>query len=270
MKMSKTVARIIIVVSLLIIATIAKASDSLRINDIDNRLKNLESYKNEVLDQKFETKAEALSNQVNQEVSKAKEEVIKAGDSINDKIWMFGIGGGIVVVILGAGFAMSLSNIKKSGEAMLKNKLEGHLSENSDYIIDMITSQKSENRIRKEKKILILAPNHEVSIRTTNLLKGMGFEDLNALEVSSYNELQNADLILFSNMDGLMDEALILEFMEKSGNDSSFIFYGKRLNHNGNADYAERLNFANSRHTLYHQIINTLTFKEIFKIIQND
>lgn len=235
------------------------AQDTLKLSD---RVKLLEEYKNEILDKRFDTKSVELSNKIEYELKKAK-------DDVTDQLWIIKITGGIIALVLAAGVGVLLRQyfvgIKKLADKLLNEKLESHLANNSQYIIEMITSQKTENLVRGNRKILLLSHDQEEQDATLPLLKGMGFKNIECKIVVSDEALPKSDLVLFSNKKETFPETLILALMESTEDDDSLVYYGKRLNIDFQKEYAERVNFANSKYTLYHQIINTLSFKEVFQ-----
>lgn len=237
------------------------AQDSSSLKGITDRITLLESYNKEILDKKFETKSTELTNKIDYEVNKAKDEVL-------DQMWIIKITGGIIALVLAAGIGVLLYKyfvgLEKLADRMLKKKLANHLADNSQYIIDMITSQKTENLIKKNKKLLVLSGNDAEKDASEQLLTGMGFRNLQFVTTTEVENLPKADLVIFSNRNEALAESIMLDYLERSGDNDSFIFYGKRLNIDPQRAYSDRINFANSKFTLYHQIINTLSFKEIF------
>jgi hypothetical protein len=238
-----------------------QAQDSTNLKGLSDRVGSLERYNKEILEEKFENKSTELTNKIEYELKKAK-------DDVNDQLWILKITGGVIALLLAAGIGVLLYKyfvgLEKLADRVLKRKLESHLAENSQYIIDVITSQKTENLIKRNKKLLVLCGNDAEKTAAEQLLKAMGFRHVQFLTSTNTENLPAADLIIFSNRNETLPEPLIIEYLEQSGRDDNFIFYGKRLSVDPQSDYADRINFANSRFTLYHQIINTLSFKEIF------
>lgn len=239
-------------------------TDSTRIQDLSDRVKRLETYKDEILDKKFDNKSTELSNKIDYEVKKAK-------DDVNDQLSIFRIAGSVLTLLIAAGVGALLYQyfvgIKKQTEKLFNKKLETHLSDNTSYIVELITSQKNETIIKANKKLLVLAGNEEEKTNTTKMLKGMGFKHVQSKTVTSLIELEEADLIVISNSNMSLPEELILQFLENSTENDHYIFFGKKLSvdmSGGNNNYIDRLNFANTKYTLYHQLINTLSFNEFF------
>lgn len=254
-------ATLLIVLFLIFFGVVTNAQEKLKIED---RVKLLETYNKEILDKKFETKSTELSNKIEYDVKKAK-------DDISDQLWIIKITGGIITLVLGAGIFILLRQyfvgLKKLADKLLKEKLESHLNDNSQFILDMITSQKTENLIKANKKILLVTADETEKNESLALLKSMGFKHIDTIIASSTMSHTDNDLTVFSNNKGNFDENLILKLMEESKEDEALIYYGKRLNIDQQKEYSERINFANSKFTLYHQIINTLSFKEIFDTV---
>ena len=245
---------------LVFVSSSLQAQDSLT---LQQRVKILEQYNDEVLDEKFEVRSEQLKSLVDTEINKAKTE-------IDNKLSTIKLVGTTCGFFLAAGlialFYQYFFGIKKTAEKMLKKKLETHLSENTNYIIDVISSQRTENLIKANKKIVVICGEQEDEEPAIKLLKSMHFKKTEVMTAKFYAKLPDADLYIFCNQSGKIHEELALEFLEKSSEDDTFIYFGSnRLNYDAKASYADQLNFANSKYQLYHNILNTLSFKEVIK-----
>lgn len=243
---------------ILLVAT-AYTQDSL---SLQQRVKILEQYKDEVLNERFDAQSESLKSEVQSEMKAAKLEIESQLSTIR-------FVGSICGIILAAGLIASVYQffwgIRKTAERMLKKKLETHLADNTSYIIDVITSQKTENLIKANKKIALICGEKDEEEQAVKLLKSMHFKKLEATTAKFYAKLPDADLYVFCNQSGKLHEELILEFLQKSSEDDTFVYFGNRLNYDPKAAYADRINFANSRYQLYHNMLNTLSFKEVIK-----
>lgn len=241
----------------------ASAQDSTKVKRISERLDLLEAYNKEILDKKFDTKSTELTNKIDYEVK-------KAADDVQDQLKIIKITGGIIGFLLAAGIGILLYqyfvNLKKKVDKLFKEKIENHLNENSQFLIDVITSQKVETQIKKNKKLLVLAGNDEEKNKVKTLLKAMGFDHIQIEVIQQFGNIPQSDLVIFSNTNKALSDDVISEFIKNSGDDDDFIFFGDRLVLDRADPNAEKVNFANSKYTLYHQIINTLSFKEVYKL----
>ncbi|MFN8415755.1 MAG: NARF domain-containing protein [Cytophagaceae bacterium] len=244
-------------------------NDTKSIDRLDKRVEFLENYNKEIIDKKFENKSTELSNKIDNEL-------LQATNKISDQYRVIEITGGVIVVLIAIGVgAMGYQYIwgfKKQADKLLRNRLDTHIKENTHLIIDIIASQKTENIIKTKRQILIIAGSEKEKEQTYDLLKKWGFNLINSVVVNKYQDVPKSDLIVFSCNDRTLPHNLILDFMKKDSEECSFIFYSNvgRLNVETDEAYSERVNFANSKYTLYHQIISTLSFKEVFKIVSHE
>lgn len=237
----------------------AYAQDSL---SLQQRVKILEQYNHEVLNERFEAKSESLKSEIDSQITAAKTE-------INEKLSWIKIVGTVCGIILAAGILTLVYQfffgLKKLAEQKIKEKLDTHLADNTNYIIDVISSQRTETLIKNSKKVLIICGQEEDKDDAIRLLKSMHFKKIETTVLKFYEKLPSADLYVLNNQTGKLHQELVIEFLEKSESDDSFVYYGGPLQYDRNASYADQLNFANTKYTLYHQIINMLSFKEVMK-----
>lgn len=238
-------------------------NEASKVNELAERIEFLETYNKTILNKQFEVQSVELSNKVSEELKHAKDEINDQYTAIKIASWVCGIlisiGVGTVIYQLGFG-------IKNRVEKSINQKLNDHIAENSQAIIDIITSQKTENLIRKNKSVTVLSNNEQNNEYIIALLRNMGFEQVHQIVINRFFKFTKADLYIFSDKDNSLSEMQIKECIEKSQDDTNFIYFGtRRLNIPLQDSYAERLNFANTKYTLYHQIINTLSFKEVLK-----
>ena len=229
------------------------AQDSLT---IEQRVKLLEQYNEQILDEKFNIASAKLNGEIELELK-------RATTSLDERISILKIVGIIISLGLGGLVYTSWRNAKRTMEKMLEKKLKSHLADNINHLVDVITSQKTENLIKKSKKILLLGSSEKECDSATKLLKSMQFDHVSCKAVKYYEKLPENDLVVFCNMNNSTHQELVVEFIEKGDSDDVFIYYGGRLNLDSKSSHYDKVNFANSRYTLYHQIINTLSFKEV-------
>lgn len=229
---------------------------------LQQRVRILEQYKDEVLNERFEAKSESLKSEIDSQIKAAKTE-------IDDQLSLIRIVGTVCGIVFAAGFLTLIYKfffgIREFAEQKLKEKLDTHLTDNTNYIIDVISSQRIETLIKSNKKVVIICGREEDKDGAAKLLKSMHFKKIEAVVAKFYEKLPTADLYVFNNQTGNMNSELIIEFLEKSDSDDSFVHFGGQLQYDRNASYADQINFANTKYTLYHQIINVLSFKEVIK-----
>lgn len=236
----------------------ASAQDTL---SLEHRVRLLEVYNEKILKQEFETQSIRLSSTIEIELENAKREV-------TDQLWVLKITGGVITLLLAIGIGVLLYKyfwgLQKLADKMLKERLKIHLEDNSSYLLDLITSQKVENLIRKSKRIFVIAGSVTDLNQSMKLFKDMKFMNVEGNVFRYYEKPGPSDLIVFSARDGSLPDELVNEFLEKGGPDESYVYFNSsHLKYDRQASYAERLNFANSQFTLYHQIINVLSFKDL-------
>ncbi len=230
---------------------------------LEYRVKMLEDYNERVLQQQFEAQKNQLSQQISIELDKAKLELSTEVSTF--KIISYVVG---ATLALGIGYVIwqVVIGLKKRVERVMKVNLEKHLKENTGYLLDLITSQKIENTIRKLRKVFVASGSAQDLSRTVGLLKDMKFENVEGNVYNEYSKLPAADIYIFSSKDNTMSSDLINEFMKNGEQADCYIYYGTgRLVVDASASYAEQVNFANSRFTLYHQALTTLAFKDAIK-----
>lgn len=254
--MKQTVSLLIFLVCVL--PNKSEAQDSL---NLEGRVKLLEQYNERVLQEQFATKSDQLSVSISLELEKAKQEVtdelriIKIIGTVLGLLIAFGVGGF---------FAIYMRKLPKMAERLLIERLKSHLDENTNHVLQLITSQKNENRIRETKSLFVIAGSDEELSFALKLLKDMKFAKVDGEVFRYYKDLPTTDLIVLSNRDRLLPDELIIEFMSNGQENDNYIYFGGgRLPIDPTAKYAEQVNFANSKYTLYHHIINMLSFRDV-------
>lgn len=244
-------------------------NDTKSIDQLDKRVEFLENYNKEIIDKRFENKSTELSNKIDNEL-------LQATNKISDQYRVIEITGGVIVLLIAIGVgAMGYQYIwgfKKQADKLLRNRLDTHIKENTHLIIDIIASQKTENIIKTKRQILIIAGSEKEKDQTSDLLKGLGFNLINSVVVNKFQDTPKSDLIIFSCNDRTIPHNLILDFMKNDSAETNFIFYSNvdRIKIESEEEYSERVNFANSKYTLYHQIISTLSFNEVIKLVGHE
>ena len=88
------------------------------------------------------------------------------------------------------------------------------------------------------------------------------FKNVKYRRAGSFENIPEHDLMIFNTPDGNLTQETIDQFMRNTEDeDTCYVAYTtKQLNRD------PRLNFSNSRYTLYHSILSTLKFAEIARL----
>jgi hypothetical protein len=150
----------------------------------------------------------------------------------------------------------------KKARKEVKDKIEGIVEKNRDELIRLIDSQEFDTKLRTNKRILVLGASDVANTDLKSIMEKMKFQNLRFRTVNNYTAFQDYDLIVFNNGDGTFPQQVITDYIIREGNDHiAFVAYTTK-----NLDRHDKLNFANSRFTLYHNILNTLKYSEVLKL----
>jgi len=225
-------------------------SDSLRINDLENKVKYLEEYKSNI---------ETVYKIELDDAIKTFEEDFES--KYKDLITLFSI-----VLILGIssslfGAYLWFFGIKKKANQLINNKIEDIVEQKREDIIELIKSQEFERKLKQTKKILVLSDNQDGQNDIKKIIDKFKFKNVVYRINKSYENLPEHDLVIINNIDGEFTQNEVNRLLEEINDEDIFfvIYTNKRLDHN------PRLNFANSKFTLYNNIFTTLSFTETLK-----
>ena len=218
--------------------------------ELEKRISYLEDYKSNI------------ENVSKIEFQKAKEELKKEiiDDYDNVKnifslILLFGIPTTLY------GIYMMFWGIKKKVEKLIDDKIETIVEQKREEIIKLVSNQEFENSLKNTKKIVVISPSEDAQIDIKSTMSKFKFKHLIFRINNTTNVIPEHDLIIFNNIDGEFSQAEIDKIMaEESDEDVCFVAYTTK-----NLDRNSRLNFANSKFTLYHSILTTLSFVESIK-----
>ncbi len=139
----------------------------------------------------------------------------------------------------------------------ITRRIANVVEENETKIIALIKSQELENRIKQDDKIGLLSLTESASNDLRELFGSFGFQQLQSKVINDYEDIKNVDLLVFNDL----GESLINQYLKNSAPESVFVaFSNKRLQ-----VFDTRINFANSKFTLYTQVLNTLKFQRLFE-----
>ncbi|GAA4310375.1 MULTISPECIES: NARF domain-containing protein [Hymenobacteraceae] len=237
---------------------------------LSDRVQQLEIYNQEILQKKVEN----LEKEINLGLQKKQQELDKKftekENEIDDKLALlntlaivsgFLLAAGIINLVYQFGWGL-----KKLAEKTLKEKLQTHLFENTQSLMDLVNNQRAESKVKKEKLIRVVSGSEEETEIMRSLLQRMGFKKVECATVEVYIPFPTSDLLIFCNFKKGLSAEMIINYLEDSNQDDVFVYYGGRIDLPADSiHYQEKLNYANTRFTVYHQIINTLIFKDILK-----
>jgi hypothetical protein len=171
-----------------------------------------------------------------------------------------------LILILGIpttlwGFYMAVWGIKKKVQKLIDDKIETIVEQKREEIIKLVSNQEFETSIKNTKKIVVISPTEDAQDEVKKTMSNFKFKNLIFRINNTFNEIPEHDLIVFNNIDGDFLQTEINDIMsEESDDDICFVAYTTKT-----LDRNPRLNFANSKFTLYHSILITLSFVESIK-----
>ncbi len=229
---------------------LSQNSAKLNPTDIERRLSTLENYK------------ENIDNVSKIEVQAAKEELKKEFDSDYKNVR------NLLALILGLGLPATLYTVymmfwgvNKKMKNLINEKIETIVEHKREEIIKLINNQEFEKNLKNNKKLLVISENEDAQDEIKRMMSNFKFKNLAFRINKSFQNIPEHDLIIFNNCDDSLTQQDINEFMDSiTDEDTYFVAYtSKQLERN------PRLNFANSKFTLYHNILTTLSFVETLK-----
>lgn len=229
----------------------AKESDSTKISNLETRVGQLEEYKINI---ENVYKAEYQKSQ--NDLAKDIDEKYKDIKNLFTMILILGIPSSLY------GIYLMFWGIKKRVNQSISEKIETIVEQKREDIIKLIQSQKFERRLKENKKIIVISENEESQEEIKNTIETFKFKNVIYRINKSYDSLPEYDLIIINNCDGEFKQEDVTDIIDSADNDDvCFVGYTtKQLDRN------PKLNFANSKFTLYHNILMTLSFSEAIKM----
>ncbi|NJO88183.1 MAG: hypothetical protein HC831_03845 [Chloroflexia bacterium] len=233
-------------------------TDSLAIEKLKMRVEKLEEFK-DVRDEKFDDQIELLKEKNSINLDRAKQEL---RDEIRPFIWAAGALGILAAFALLGFVYQFFIGVRKEAEKQLKKNLQNHLKENSEVLLSLIGSQKHDERLKSDAKIVTLSASEESASTIEKTLNKMGFKNVDSKTIDKYVKLEHADLVVFNNSAKDLNEDVIFEYLRQSPEGVLFVcFYPEYMR--VPKELTDKVNFANKPFTLYHQIMQTLTFQRL-------
>jgi hypothetical protein len=228
----------------------AQNKDSIKISDLENRVKYLEEYKGNV---ESVYKIE-LDNAIK---AYQKDFDSQYGDlkSLLKIILFLGLSGGLF------GAYLWFYGIKKKANEQINKRIEDIVEQKREDIIELIQSQEFERKLKQTKSLLVISDNESGQKEMKKIMTKFKFKNVIYRINKSYKSLPEHDLVIINNIDGEFKQKEVNKLLEEINDEDVFfvIYTTERLESN------PRLNFANSKFTLYNNIFTTLSFTETLK-----
>lgn len=218
--------------------------------ELEKRINYLEEYKSNI------------DNLSKIEIQNAKDELKKELDDKYEDVEILLK----LILILGIpttlwGFYMALWGIKKKVQKLIDDKIETIVEQKREEIIKLVSNQEFETSLKNTKKIVVISPTEDAQDEVKKTMANFKFKNLIFRINNTASIIPEHDLIIFNNIDGEFSQTEIDNIMaEESDEDVCFVAYTTKI-----LDRNPRLNFANSKFTLYHSILTTLSFVESIK-----
>lgn len=233
------------------LTTNAKEADSIKIETLENRVIQLENYKVNI------------ENVYKAEYQKSQNDLAKdIDDKYKDVRNLF-----TLILVLGIpsslyGVYLMFWGIKKKVNRSIAEKIETIVEQKREDIIKLIQSQKFERRLKETKKIIVISENEESQEEIKSTIETFKFKNVIYRINKTFDNYPEYDLIIINNCDGEFKQEDVTDIINSAGDDDvCFVAYTTKL-----LDRNPKLNFANSKFTLYHNILTTLSFSEAIKM----
>ena len=230
---------------------IGKEIDSTKINNLQNRVTQLENYKvniENVYKAEFQKTHNELVKQIDDDYGNVK--------NLFTMILIIGVPSSL------CGIFMMFLGIKKKVNQTINEKIETIVEQKREDLIKLIQSQEFERRLKETKKILVISENEAAQEEIKSTVEKFKFKNVIYRINKTFVNLPEYDLGIINNCDGEFNQEDVNEIINYSDDeDVCFVAYTtKQLERN------PKLNFANSKFTLYHNILNTLSFSETIRM----
>lgn len=219
--------------------------DSIKFKELETKVQLIEDYKSNI---KQYSKLE---------LEKYKDELKKNFDEKYENVRnLFAL-----ILFIGApatvyGVYIMFWGVNKKIKKAIEEKIEKIVELKREDIIKLINNQAFDRRIKETKKILIISESEDAEDNIRSTISNMGFKNLVYRLTNSTTTWPENDLVVINNINGEFSQDKINEIIEDNEDeDICFVAYtSKQIDRN------PRMNFANSKYTLYHSILTTLAF----------
>lgn len=237
---------------------ISFAQTNPEIKALDERISRLEGYKIDISTQ-ADARAETLKNQVEKDLAEGLQEIEDSKETL-DLLLKLGIP--ITIGSFLIGYFSIIYFIKK----LVTTRISSIIEKKRDDIIRLVETETFDNKLRNTKVILVISADEDGSEKIGMFLRKLKFKKVLCRTIGSFTELPIHDLMVFNMPEGELSQQQVDQLIAMNDDvDTHFVAYSKdRLNPN------DRLNFSNSSFTLYHNILSTLKYSEVVKLIENE
>lgn len=221
--------------------------DSLMVSDINKRVITLEQYK------------EMMAAQAKMDYEKSAK---KLEDDIDEKtntiLWTFGSFSVLALAALGVN-ALNYWNLNKKVDGKINSKIEGIIEQKREDILSIVKDEEYERKLKQNKRILVISSSREAEEEIKHTFSKFYFADVKYRVKDNFQTIPENDIVVFNNLNGELDQLFINSIVSEI-NDEDKCYIGYTMT---NLARHEQFNFANSRFTLYHQILSTLKFADL-------
>lgn len=221
--------------------------DSTKISQIDKRLTILEQYKQMMTEHskmEYEKSAKKLED--------------KNDEQTNTIILTFGT---FIVIALGAlGLnAFNFWNLNKKIEGKINTRIESIIEQNREDILSLVKDEGYEKNLKKTKKILVISSSQEAEEQIKHTFSKFDFLNVRYRVRGNFEIIPESDILVFNNLNGELEQVFIDQII-LDVNDEDICYIGYT---NIPLRKHDQFNFANSKFTLYHNILNSLRFSDL-------
>lgn len=237
---------------------VSTAKPEAEIEELKARVKMLEDYKTN-LNTLADARSEGLKSYVDKEVKQGMKDIDEAKKTLDTLVWI-----GIPVTI--GTFVIGFISLLMYSRKLVAERIATIVEKKREDIIRLVETETSDNKLRNSKELLVISGDEESSESIKKFLEKLKFKKVTFRIAGTFDDIPEHDLMIFNTPQGELSQESIDELMQKSEDeDNCYVAYStKRLEPN------LRLNFSNSRFTLYHSILSTLKYSEIAKLIEVD
>lgn len=237
---------------------ISLAKTDPEIKPLEERISKLEGYKIDIATQ-ADARAETLKNQVEKDVRDGLKEIEDSKETL-DLLVKLGIPMTIGSFVLG--YIALLIYARK----LVTSRIASLIEKKRDDIIRLVETEAFDNKLRNTKKILVISASEEGSESIGTFLGKLKFKLVLCRTIGGFNELPDHDLMVFNMPNGELSQQQVDQLMAMNDDeDKHYVAYLK-----GRLEPNDRLNFSNSPFTLYHNILSTLKYAEVVKLIEQE
>ncbi|RYE12386.1 MAG: hypothetical protein EOP34_10945 [Rickettsiales bacterium] len=228
-----------------------KSKSDARIETLEKRVQQLENYKGNI-DNLSKIQSENLKKHVDDEIKKGMDKIDDAKTMIT---WILSLGLPATLISIAVGYFSAIRKAKKFVIDEIETVVEG----NRDEIIRLIETEAFDTKLRNTKQLLVISGDEESEENLKKIMAKFKFKHIKYRRAESVDNIPDHDLMIFNSLEGNLSQEVINQFMQNTEDeDTCYVAYTTKQ-----LDRDPRLNYSNSRYTLFHSILSTLKFAEI-------